>query len=117
MLTRALSKKGNFICELIDPRKTVVKGIRHRTEEFRAEMADYYDLLVGLHPDEALRELAKAALTRPVVLIPCCNYWRGYKELLEVVEDFYRKSLVHFERLALDFKGPQNIAIVSEPTQ
>jgi hypothetical protein len=121
LLTRALSKKGNFICELIDPRKTVVKGIRHRAEEFRAEMADYYDLLVGLHPDEALRELAKAALIRPVVLIPCCNYWddqrRGYKELLEVVEDFYRKSLVRFERLALDFKGPQNIAIVSEPTQ
>ena len=120
LLTRTLSKRGNFICELIDPRKTVVKGILHRAEEFRSEMADYYDLLVGLHPDEALRELAKAALIRPVVLIPCCNYWdeerRGQKELLEAIEDFYRKNMVHFERLILDFKGPKNTAIVSEPS-
>ena len=82
-------------------------------------MADYYDLLVGLHPDDALRELAKAALIRPVVLIPCCNFWdderRGCEELLEAIEDFYRKHSVGFERVALDFRGPKNIAIVSEP--
>ena len=120
LLTRFLSKKGNFVCELIDPRRTVLKGIRHRCEQFRAEMADYYDLLVGLHPDDALRELAKAALVRPVVLIPCCNFWddqrRGCEELLGAIEYFYRQHSVRFERLALDFKGPKNIAIVSEPS-
>ena len=119
LLTRALSKKGNFVCELIDPRKTVLKGIRHRAEEFRSEMADYYDLLVGLHPDEALREVAKAALVRPVVLIPCCNFWddqrRGQKELLDAIEEFYQQHSVSFQRIVLDFKGPKNIAIVSEP--
>jgi len=119
LLTRILSKKGNFVCELIDPRRTVLKGIRHRAEQFRAEMADYYDLLVGLHPDDALRELAKAALVRPVVLIPCCNFWddqrRGHRELLEAIEGFYQRHLIRFERIALDFKGPKNIAIVSEP--
>lgn len=119
LLTRTLSKKGNFVCELIDPRQTVLKGIRHRAEQFRAEMAGYYDLLVGLHPDDALRELAKAALVRPVVLIPCCNFWddqrRGNKELLEAIEEFYRQNLVRFERIALDFKGPKNMVIVSEP--
>jgi hypothetical protein len=119
LLTRTLSKKGNFVCELIDPRKTVLKGIRHRAEEFRAEMADYYDLLVGLHPDEALREVAKAALVRPVVLIPCCNFWddqrRGQKELLDAIEEFYQNHSVSFQRIVLDFKGPKNIAIVSEP--
>jgi hypothetical protein len=118
LLTRVLSKRGNFICELIDPRKTVVKGIRHRAEEFRAEMANYYDLLVGLHPDDALRELVNAALIRPVVLIPCCNFWdnqrRSHDELLEAIEDFYRDHSVHFERIALDFKGPKNVTIVSE---
>jgi len=121
LLTRVLSKRGNFICELIDPRKTVLKGIRHRTEQFRAEMADYYDLLIGLHPDDALRELAKAALIRPVVLIPCCNFWddqrRGKEELLTAIEGFYRENSVSFERVALDFKGPKNIAIVSNPNQ
>ena len=121
LLTRTLSKRGNFICELIDPRKTVLKGIRHRAEQFQAEMADYYDLLLGLHPDDALRELVKAALIRPVVLIPCCNFWddqrRGCEELLEAIEDFYRQNSVDFKRVTLDFKGPKNIAIVSEPHQ
>jgi len=119
LLTRTLSKRGNFICELIDPRKTVLKGIRHRPEQFQAEMADYYDLLIGLHPDEALREVANAGLIRPVVLVPCCNFWdeqrRGKEELLAAIEDFYRQNSVSFERITLDFKGPKNVAIVSEP--
>jgi len=119
MLTRILSKKGNFFCELIDPRPFALKGIKHRKEEFFAEMADFYDLLIGLHPDHALRELAKSALIKPVVLIPCCNFWdeqkRGKEELLSAIEDFYRQNSVNFERITLDFKGPKNIAIVSMP--
>lgn len=119
LLTRILSKKGNFICELIEPRQNVIKGIRHRVEEFQADMADYYDLLVGLHPDEALMELAKAALIRPVILIPCCNFWddkvRSQMELIEAIEEFYQKNSIHFERVKMDFKGPKNIAIISSP--
>jgi len=118
LLTRLLCKR-NFECELIDPRLTVLKGIPHRAEPFRPEIADYYDLLVGLHPDEALRELGEAALIRPVVMIPCCNFWdeqrRGQKELLEAIETFYQQHHVRFERVVLPFKGPKNVAIVSEP--
>ena len=33
LLTRTLSKKGNFVCELIDPRKTVLKGIASNVVE------------------------------------------------------------------------------------
>lgn len=119
ILTRILSKRGNFVCELIDPRPTSIKGIKHRFETFNADMAEYYDLLIGLHPDEALPELMKSALIRPVVLIPCCNFLdnqkRGYRELLEVIEDFYCNNSVGYKRFVLDFKGPKNIAIVSEP--
>jgi len=119
LLTRELSKKGNFICELIDPRPIALKGIQHLSEQFRSEMADYYDLLVGLHPDDALRELAKAALIRPVVLVPCCNFWdnqrRSQKELIGAIEDFYQQNSIRFEQITLKFKGPKNIAIVSEP--
>ena len=120
ILTRLLAKKKNFSCELIDPRRTVLNGIDHRSEQFDPEMADYYDLLVGLHPDGALRQLGEAALLRPAVIIPCCNFWdeqrRGQHELLEAIEAFYRQHSVQFERIELDFKGPKNIAIVSEPT-
>ncbi|HGJ65148.1 TPA: hypothetical protein ENS27_07130, partial [bacterium] len=96
LLTRILSKKGNFICELIDPRPIALKGINHRKEEFTADMAGFYDLLIGLHPDEAMQELAKSALIKPVVMIPCCNFWSeeklGTEELLSAVENFYKKS-------------------------
>ncbi len=119
ILTRLLTKKKNFACELIDPRRTVLKGIDHRPDQFDPEMADYYDLLVGLHPDGALRELGEAALVRPAVIIPCCNFWdeqrRGQYELLTAIEDYYRQHSIRFERIELDFKGPKNIAIVSEP--
>ena len=119
ILTRLLTKKKNFACELIDPRRTVLKGIDHRPEQFDPNMADYYDLLVGLHPDGALRELGEAALVRPTVIIPCCNFWdeqrRGQYELLTAIEDHYRQHSIQFERIELDFKGPKNIAIVSQP--
>lgn len=119
ILTRLLTKKKNFACELIDPRRTVLKGIEHRAAQFEPDMADYYDLLVGLHPDGALRQLGEAALIRPAVIIPCCNFWdtqrRGQYELLTAMEDFYREHAIRFERVELGFRGPKNIAIVSEP--
>lgn len=119
LLTRQLAKRRGFECELIDPRKTVLKGIAHRAERFAVDMAEYYDVLVGLHPDGALRELGEAALLRPVVMIPCCNFWdderRGQRELLEAIESFYREHEIASERVALDFNGPKNLAVVSEP--
>ena len=118
VLTRMLNKK-NLDCELIDPRQKSVKGIKHRREPFLPEMTDYYDLLIGLHPDGALRDLGEAALTRPVVMIPCCNFWdqhrRGQKELLAAIKNFYQDNDVRYQEIVLNFKGPKNIAIVSEP--
>jgi hypothetical protein len=117
-LSRILSRK-NYDCELIELREKVVKGVKHRKEHFRADMADYYDLLIGLHPDGATRELAKAASIRPVILIPCCNFWddkkRGLKDLLEAIKDFYRQNSIYYHEHKFDFKGPMNVALVSLP--
>ena len=82
-------------------------------------MASYYDLLVGLHCDEALREMAQAALLRPTILVPCCNFWSeeklGQKELLAAIEQFYSEQDVSYERVTFDFKGPKNIGLVTAP--
>jgi hypothetical protein len=75
MLARILSKQYNYECEVIDPRAWVLKGVRHQASAFDPAFSTYYDLIVGLHPDGALREVAQSALLRPVVLIPCCNFW------------------------------------------
>jgi hypothetical protein len=121
LLARILSKQYNYECEVIDPRGWVLKGVQNRQAEYLASMATYYDLIVGLHCDEALREVAASALARPVVLVPCCNFWSeeklGTQELLLAIEDYYRAREIHFERVTLPFKGPKNIALVSEPPQ
>lgn len=41
-------------------------------EVVEADLSEF-DLLVGLHPDEATEPLARLATQKPVVLVPCCN--------------------------------------------
>ena len=119
MLSRMLNKKG-YESEVIDPRGYTLKGVPSRTEEYKSDMADYYDLVIGLHPDEAIREVAQSALVRPTLLVPCCNFWDrttklGREELLKAIEKYYDENGISYERIVLNFKGPHNIALVSEP--
>ena len=119
MLCRILRKRYNYVCEVVDPRGWTLKGVPSREAVFDPSAADYYDLIIGLHPDEATRAVAAAALVRPAILIPCCNFWSeeklGRDELIEAIEGYYRKHGVRFERVAFGFKGPKNIGLVSEP--
>ena len=119
MLTRILRKKYNYECEVVDPRGWTLKGVPARSREFAPPLASYYDLIVGLHPDEATRAVAEAALVRPTILIPCCNFWSeeklGRDELVAAIAAFYRDHKVRYERVAFGFKGPKNIGLVSEP--
>jgi len=119
MLSRMLNKKG-YESEVIDPRGWTLKGVASRTEEYKSDMADYYDLIIGLHPDEAIQEVGHSALTRPVLVVPCCNFWDrtkklGRDQLLEVIEEYYRKNKIKYERIVFNFKGPHNIGLISEP--
>lgn len=119
MLARLLTKKHGYECEVIDPRPWVLRGVRHEVREFDAGLATYYDLLIGLHCDEALRELAQSALVRPTVVVPCCNFWSedklGREELLVALETFYAAAGVDHERVTFAFSGPKNIGFVTSP--
>jgi hypothetical protein len=119
MLARVLSKRYNYVCEVIDPRAWVLRGVTHQASAFDPAFSSYYDLIVGLHPDGALREVAHAALVRPVVLVPCCNFWSpeklGQMELLEAIAAFYQRHGVVYEQVIFPFKGPKNIGLVSSP--
>jgi hypothetical protein len=119
LLARTLNKKFNYECEVIDPRGYTLKGVANRATEFVPEIAAYYDLIVGLHPDEATRPVAEAALMRPAIIVPCCNFWSeqklGRDELVEAIAAYYRQHNIHFEIVEFDFKGPKNIGLVSEP--
>lgn len=88
-LALELADRG-YIVEVIDPRKTLppkkvrkakrglMGMVKRRREEYRSDMALDADLVVGLHPDGATREIALAADHCPVVIVPCCNYWPGH---------------------------------------
>jgi hypothetical protein len=118
MLSRLLNKKG-FSSEVIDPRGWPLKGIKNRAEEYSSGMADYYDLVVGLHPDQALEEVVQSAVLRPVIVIPCCNFWDtsrklGRNALLEEIGQFFTANNITFEKITFSFKGPQNIGLVTK---
>ena len=119
MLSRVLNKRYNYESEVVDPRGYTLKGVGSQQKEFDSSDADFYDLIVGLHPDEATRCVAESALVRPAIMIPCCNFWSeeklGSKELVEAIERYYDAHGVRYERVVLPFKGPKNVAIVSEP--
>ena len=119
MLSRVLNKRYNYASEVVDPRGYTLKGVESQQTEFDASFADYYDLIVGLHPDEATRCVAEGALVRPAIMIPCCNFWAeeklGSRELVESIESYYEDHGIKYERVVLPFKGPKNVAIVSTP--
>lgn len=119
MLSRVLNKRFNYESEVVDPRGWTLRGVPYRAEAFRADIADYYDLVVGLHADQATRPVAEAARVRPTILVPCCNFWSderlGQEELIAAIEGFYCGAGVRFERVRFGFKGPKNVGLVSEP--
>lgn len=119
MLSRILNKRFHYASEVIDPKGTAMLGVPCRKAEFTPQLAGFYDLVIGLHPDQATRAVAAAALVKPVILIPCCNFWSeeklGRDALVEAIEDYYRAQGVRFERVNFPFRGPKNIGIVSEP--
>lgn len=119
MLARLLRKRHNIDCDVVDPRGWVLRGVSSREEEYRAEMAGYYDVVIGLHPDNALREVVNSAQLRPVIVVPCCNFWSrssklGRDELLDAIEKHHAAHGIS-ERVVLDFNGPHNRALVLLP--
>jgi hypothetical protein len=120
LLTRMLIKRHNLECEVVDPRGWVLKGVPNRQETFVASMAPYYDLVVGLHPDEAIREVVDAALVSPAILVPCCNFWDrtrklGRDALIADITAHHVRLGGQVEQHELGFSGPYNRALVLTP--
>lgn len=120
MLSRVLNKKYNYEAEVIDPRGYSLRGVPARAEYYHHEMAGYYDLVVGLHLDEATREVALSARFVPTIMVPCCNFWSdaklGSRELVAAIRAYLVRNNVEFELVELDIKPPKNVAIVTMPT-
>lgn len=118
MLARVLTKKFGYEASVVDPRGWALRGVDTHEAVFAPQDASYYDLIVGLHPDEATRAVAEAAVVRPVVLVPCCNFWDrsqklGRDALVEAIGSYFTEHDVKHEVLELGFEGPMNLALVT----
>ena len=120
MLSRVLRKKYGLEAEVVDPRGWALKGVPARADYYTAAMADYYDLIIGLHPDEATRPVVESAAVRDVLIVPCCNFWDraaklGQQELIDAIVEFHRASGGAAEQVELAFRGPKNQALLLRP--
>ncbi len=120
MLSKLLRNRLGYDAEVVDPRGWRITGVPGREEKFDPDQASYYDLVVGVHPDQATRAIAMSALRTRTLLVPCCNFWDrshrlGTMALVESIEKFYRSYRVSYQRVALDIRGPKNIALLTAP--
>lgn len=120
MLARILTKRHQLECEVVDPRGWTLKGVVHRESEYTADMADYYDVVIGLHPDGALTEVVASGMITPTVVVPCCNFWDrsrrlGRDELLDTIADHHTSSGGTSEAVTFAFSGPKNRGLVLLP--
>ena len=118
MLSRILNKKYNYNSVVFDPRGFALLGVESVTKEFNPRDASYYDLVIGLHPDQATRPVVEASLLTNTLVIPCCNFWDqtrklGRDALLEEIEKYYIANKVVYKKVILDFEGPKNIGFVT----
>ena len=119
LLSRILNKKYNYEAEVVDPRGYALTGVPYRQCEYTPDMATFYDLIVGLHPDAATRAVAESALRRPILLVPCCNEWDksrklGSRELVRAITDYLDAEGVACETVEFEFKRPKNIGIITK---
>lgn len=118
MLSRILSKKYNYDVEVIDLRHYQIVGVKNRECYYKSDMAGYYDLIIGLHPDGAIRDVVESAKTRQVLVVPCCNFWDktkklGTKEMIVEISKWLYENKIKYEIITFKFKGPKNIGILT----
>ena len=120
MLSRILTKHYNKTAEVIDPRGWALRGVASRQITYDAGSADFYDLIIGLHPDQALRPVVGSAVRRPVLVVPCCNFWDpstrlGRDALLTSITEHHLGCGGTVEPVTLCFEGPMNRGLVLLP--
>jgi len=116
-----------YECTVIDPRKTKLSraertqtrrsGLRigRLRQMYVSSMASDYDLVIGLHPDGATRELALSAPTVPVVIVPCCNMWAPGQPVDGLIADTWNRLGIDWWTTRLPMRG-RNTAYIARST-
>lgn len=118
LLNQSLRKWGFENVTTIDPvfRNPYVHGF---SEMFTSDMGREFDLVVGMHPDEATGEILKSARDTQVILVPCCNHLyennrcrRG--SVNDGIRKFLTKNSIPFSEGTIRMNGANNFFITYE---
>ncbi len=103
---------------MIDPRHDQMPGLKVMHRKFERKIAGKFDLVVGLHPDEATEEICAATLgDSKAVIVPCCNYWKGVEShgsasLADTIRRYFDKHNVDYWETLLSISG-KNLVFVA----
>lgn len=111
-LTKILNSMG-FNSIVIDPRK-IKNNVPHIRSCYKNNMDDDFDLIIGLHPDEATETICHSS--KPFIIVPCCDHWQGIEKhgasnLYITIERFFHKHKIKYQIIYLPITG-KNIAYI-----
>lgn len=113
-LNERLTKNGNIVTT-IDPVFDVNSSVYGIKDFYHERMASGYDLIVGLHPDEATESIVYSAKFKPIVIVPCCKHWEGreMKARRHSIESTIRKYFefldIPYSEEKLDISGANKV--------
>lgn len=122
-------KENGFEPSVIDTRKNTSLSPKYKNliktksaiprirKSFTNKMVEDFDLIVGLHPDEATESICAAAKQKSIVVIPCCSYWDGIENhgssnMVETIEKFFTKNGIKYFKTQLPFSGKNVVLVV-----
>jgi len=78
---------------------------------FYADIALAFDLVVGMHPDQATEEIVYATKHCPIIVVPCCNFWIGRemppsRSIRGTIERYLHFKEIPFVKERLEITGP-----------
>lgn len=124
-LSLALKEQGYKNVEIFEPkkRKEQVKKVKRTYRMFKEDLAKGFDLIVGMHPDEATDVIINAAGKNsiPFAVCPCCvrptvsSYWgqHSYGAWMKHLEKFAKELGFNVTKLMLKMNG-KNIVLVGK---
>jgi hypothetical protein len=117
LLSLELAKFG-FDCTVIEtnprPQNHSIKNLKGK---FTPQMAANFDLVVGLHPDQATHAICESAKAgHKVVLVPCCFYWQGinsHGDISHTIRKYLAKYKIPYFETQLKMNGKNLVFVIN----
>ena len=101
-------RKRDYTVRTIDPCSRDIADFftLDKLRDLEKEQKQKFDLIVGVHPDGATREICRAAKTHDIVIVPCCNMWTEKEpNIYRLIQNYLRTNRIEYALLMLPMRG------------